>query len=240
MIVLLLAVAVNVEATVASIVRADYAGDRAALARLREELPDQRDKLILYWRGFASWRRAFNGFNDGTDPRDLGDDLEKALADFEKAASLDETFADAKAAAASCLFTLTFMHRQDPAAVKRYVSQAMPLMKDALRLQPGNPRVLWVWGADLWYLPESRGGGEAKAIATYEQGLRGARAETRRTSALEPRWGEPELLMNLAWANAHRQKPDREAAEKYARAALTLVPDWHYVRDLLLPQIQRQ
>lgn len=32
--------------------------------------------------------------------------------------------------------------------------------------------------------------------------------------------------------------PDLQQAEAYAGQALALVPDWHYVRDILLPKIQ--
>ena len=42
---------------------------------------------------------------------------------------------------------------------------------------------------------------------------------------------------NLAWSNLNRTTPDLAAAEGYARSALLLVPYWHYVRDILLPQI---
>jgi len=51
-------------------------------------------------------------------------------------------------------------------------------------------------------------------------------------------WGEPELLMNLAWSNLNRTTPDLNAAEQYAQAALKLVPYWGYVRDILMPQIR--
>ena len=54
---------------------------------------------------------------------------------------------------------------------------------------------------------------------------------------LEPSWGEPELLMNLAYSNLNKNTPDVNAAERQARAALEIVPYWHYVRDILLPQI---
>jgi hypothetical protein len=37
---------------------------------------------------------------------------------------------------------------------------------------------------------------------------------------LMPSWGEPELLMNLAWANLNSSAPDRNAAEQYAQSAL--------------------
>jgi hypothetical protein len=52
-----------------------------------------------------------------------------------------------------------------------------------------------------------------------------------------PSWGEAELLMNLAYSHLTRSTPDLTAAEQYARAALALIPSWHYVRDILLPQI---
>jgi hypothetical protein len=46
------------------------------------------------------------------------------------------------------------------------------------------------------------------------------------------------LLMNLAWSHLNRVTRDIAAAESNARAALTLVPNWHYLRDVLLPQIR--
>src|SRR5690348_15701415 len=61
---------------VEQIKRADYEGDRAALQRLHGELPTSAaDKPVasrlLYWRGFALWRRAINGFNETPTPTDL-------------------------------------------------------------------------------------------------------------------------------------------------------------------------
>jgi hypothetical protein len=44
--------------------------------------------------------------------------------------------------------------------------------------------------------------------------------------------------MSLAWSNLNRTNPDLDAAEKEARAALDLVPYWHYVRDILMQQIR--
>ncbi|MEP6768949.1 MAG: hypothetical protein ABJC61_09790 [Acidobacteriota bacterium] len=58
------------------------------------------------------------------------------------------------------------------------------------------------------------------------------------TDVLDPSWGQPELLMNLAFANLNRTDPDVAAADRYARDALALVPYWHYIRDILIPQIE--
>ena len=52
------------------------------------------------------------------------------------------------------------------------------------------------------------------------------------TDPLTPSWGEPENLMSLAWCSLNKKAPDPQQAEAYARQALALVPDWHYVRDI--------
>ena len=72
---------------VAQIQRADYEGDRAAMQRGYDELkPFMEDQKlasrIRYWRGFAKWRRAINGFNDAIDPKELARDLNTALDEF--------------------------------------------------------------------------------------------------------------------------------------------------------------
>jgi hypothetical protein len=83
-----------------------------------------------------------------------------------------------------------------------------------------------------------RGGGQEKSIATYQKGLDAIREHKGSTNVpLEPTWGEPELLTSLAWSNLNRTTPDLKAAEQCAQSALKLVPYWHYVRDILMPQI---
>jgi len=44
--------------------------------------------------------------------------------------------------------------------------------------------------------------------------------------------------MNLAYMYSHAPAPDRELALAYASGALVAVPEWHYVRDVLMPQIE--
>lgn len=229
---------------IAQIQRADYEGDRAALARLREALPAVADDTALlarlhYWRGFAMWRRALNGFNDGVAAAALEQDLAECVTEFRAALAAAPGWSEAKIGIASCLVNQSFlgMRRNDPSARELFTASVV-LMNDVRQAAPDNPRFLWVEGANQWYAPSERGGGQEKAIATYERGLASARRTTNSGSdLLDPTWGEPELLMNLAFAELNRATPDREAAERRAREALALVPHWHYVRDLLLPQI---
>jgi tetratricopeptide (TPR) repeat protein len=229
---------------VKKIQRADYEGDRAALRQLLDQLAPISSDLHLgsrvrYWRGFALWRRALNGFNDRVDMAEQDRDLAQAVTEFEEALKLDPKFTDAKAALISCLQNLLFIHRAEPERVNDLVARFVPLQREALAEAPDNPRLLWVRGAREWYNPPERGGGQVIALATYARGLELARAQKGQiTDPMEPSWGEPELLMNLAFANLNATKPDVAAAEKYAQGALVLVPYWHYVRDILMPQIR--
>ena len=112
---------------VVQIQRADYEGNRAALKTLYSELapiPEDRKlaSRVLYWRGFALWRRAFNGFNDAADPADLGQDLQQAVKEFDDASAKDPGVAvDAKVGAGSCLSNLMFLNRKDPARIQELV-----------------------------------------------------------------------------------------------------------------------
>ena len=224
--------------------KADYAGDRKALASLAGEMAPYSEKGALasrarYWRGFALWRRALNGFNEtDSDPKDLQRDLMAAIRDFTEAAKDPRLAGDAKSAAAACSWNLLYLNREDAELRQGYLKEGVRLIEEAKKAAPDNPRVLWVVGGGEWYVPVERGGGQAKAIETYERGLALARKQKgSATDPLEPSWGEPELHMNIAWSDLNRATPDLAAAESNARAALAIVPSWHYVKDILLPQI---
>lgn len=232
---------------VAGIQRADYEGDRASLRRLYEELTQlpaadepRFASRLRYWQGFALWRRALNGFSDAATPEDLTRDLEQAVVEFEEALRLDRAFTDAKVGVLSCIGNLAAMQRDDPVRMKEAIPRIMQLAKETLAASPENPRVYWALGPVRWWTPAEQGGGQDAAFAMYEKGLQLARQQRgARTGALEPSWGEPELLMSLAWSSLNKSRPDAGAAETYAREALRLVPHWRYVRNVLLPQIEQ-
>jgi hypothetical protein len=235
----------SMAAIVARIQKADYEGDRKALVRLAAELAPYTLNGPLasrarYWRGFALWRRALNAFNEkDVDPKEIERDLSGAVAEFQEAIAKDPGLADAKSAAAACLWSLSWLNRDDAELRTKYLKEGIRLKDEAQKAAPDNPRVLWVVGGGEWYVPVERGGGEKKAIETYERGLELARKQKGSvTDPLEPTWGEAELHMNLAWSHLGRATPDLDAAERNARAALAIVPTWHYVRDILLPQIR--
>jgi hypothetical protein len=232
----------NAARIVAQIQRADYEGDQAAMQRGYDDLEPflQNQKLasrIRYWRGFAQWRRAINGFNDSVDPKESEQHLKTALDEFKIAMEKDPTFVDAKVGTISCLGFLAFMNRKDQTRAKELVGQILPLVKEADEMARNNPRLIWVHGPIFWNTPPERGGGQEKAIENYQRGLEACSKIKASDDPLEPSWGKPELMMSLAYSYLNTNAADANAAERYAREALEIVPYWHYVRDILLPQI---
>jgi hypothetical protein len=230
---------------VAQIQKADYEGDRSTLQRLYGELaPFTGNKefasRVFYWRGFALWRKAINGFNENVDRKDLEHDLQQAAEEFDNSASADPAFVDAKIALGSCFGLLAYaVGKKDAAEQQALLAKSKQAITDARAAAPNNPRLLWVLGPVYWNIPPDRGGGQARAIEAYEKGLETIRSHKNATTdPLDPSWGEPELLMSLAWSNLNRATADLDAAEQNAGSALALVPYWHYVRDILVPQIQ--
>ena len=227
---------------VSRIQRADYEGDRVMLKRRYDELaPFLENKTlsarVRYWRGFALWRRAINGFNDSVDPKELERDLQAALDEFDKVTENEPGFAETKIGAVSCISLLGFIHLKDPERFQELIAQIGPVLKTAKEVAPDNPRLLWVLGPNVFIAPTERGGGQEKAIEMYEKGLDLIRKSKPSNDRLEPNWGEPELLMSLAYSNLNKNTPDVNLAERQARSALEIVPYWHYTRDILLPQI---
>jgi hypothetical protein len=229
---------------VSNIQRADYEGDQVKMQQRYDELTPFLASIglasrVRYWRGFAMWRKAINGFNDSVDPTELEQDLKVALDEFGAATKIDPGFVDAKIATISCLGYLTFMHRRDnQARARELIGQMLPLVEETKEAARDNPRFLWVLGPILWNTPPERGGGQDKAIENYERGLAVIeKNHNPSTDSLEPSWGKPELMMNLAYSHLNKNAPDVNATERYARSALEIVPYWHYVRDILLAQI---
>jgi hypothetical protein len=227
----------------ASAIRAaDYRGEREELRRLASALDDVKDSKLAayrdYWRGFALWRRALNGMNETPTPNDAGDDLKHGVASFRASLEHRPDWIEAKVGLFGCwaaLMSLDIDARQK----SEILSAAIPVVKELKEKGAENPRALWlVGGTQLW---SPRGSDPSGASATYRRGLAAAGAESLRNEKPAdwvPAWGAPELLMTLAFVYSNSALRNRDVAQAYADGALAAVPDWHYVRDILVPQIQ--
>jgi hypothetical protein len=227
----------------AKIMSADYRADLDELARLRQEvLPlagqPEAGYLAHYWAGFASWRLAINGASSrGMSAENLKSHLTAAAADFDTSVRLRDDFADGYAAAAQVKSWLAAFHRGDAAAVRELLASSRQMLARAKDLAPENPRVLWALGGSLLFTPAEYGGNPERAIETYRRMVQAAEAPVPASSPL-PDWGKPEALMSLAYAHLNQAAPDLNAAAEEAHAALQLQPEWFYVREILVPQIE--
>jgi hypothetical protein len=227
---------------VARIQRADYEGDRPTLKNCYDALAplvDNRElaSRIRYWRGFARWRDGINSGNETIEPSEMEKLFMAGADEFKGALALDPTFVDAKVGLISCLGHVVYLHRNEKARAQELVKQIYPLIAEAKEAAPDNPRLLWVLGPVLYYAPPEKGGGIPKVIENYERGLTICSQLKPPTDKLEPSWGRPELLMSVAYTYLTKNPPELDKAEQNARAALEIVPYWHYARDMLLPQI---
>ncbi|HUJ12514.1 MAG TPA: hypothetical protein VL284_01895 [Thermoanaerobaculia bacterium] len=224
----------------ARVMSADYRADFDELARVRDELagwPNDRDGAYLahYWKGYASWRIAINGASHSMKGEDLAKNLKSAAADFYASIRLNVDFADAYAAVTMVNSWLGTFSMSDPAALRERISLSQALLARAAALDPKNPRMLWARGAFLLYPPASK---TAEAIDTYKEMLAEAERRGEDPSSPLPDWGKPEALMSIAYASLALSPPDLATAREDAQAALKLRPEWSYVRDTLLPDIE--
>jgi hypothetical protein len=224
-----------------AVMRADYGADLDGLARVRSDLAPLRahprhGALASYWSGFASWRWALNGVSRAASPDSIQAAILQALAAFEAAIRCDGDFADAEAGAASVAGWLASM-QTDGDSTRHYARLGRAHQQRALALEPRNPRVLWVVGGNVFNTPPEFGGDQARAIELWRQALAACDSE-RVDEPLAPDWGRAEAWMALAAGYHYMKSPDDRAAEVAARAALALQPDWYYVREVLLPQIE--
>ena len=224
---------------------ADYRGDREALARLDTELArldaGSLNEYRDYWRGFALWRRAINGFNETPRPDDVTADLQKAVERFQTSLQERPDWIEAKLALVGCWGNLIYLAGDDAEKRKAIFAQSGPTFLWVMANAGDNPRALWIRGGMEFGAPPPIGGDFAKASATLRYGVACAWREALANPsppAWIPTWGGPENLMNLAYLFSHGKEPDRAAALAYAEGAVTAVPEWHYVRDILIPQIE--
>jgi hypothetical protein len=225
----------------AAVMSADYRGDLAGLAALRTQASEISNDsrfgyLADYWSGFASWRIVVNGAGAKLNADDAKANLAHAVIDFESSIRKKDDFADGYASAAAVHGWLAAYNRADQAAMKQEVDIFKRDINRALELEPNNPRVLWIEAVPYLVLPPERGGNIDHAIELYRTMLENSRPPQPRSPL--PDWGRAEALMSLANADIMKPSPDVDQATVEAQEALRLQPEWHFVRDILIPQIE--
>jgi hypothetical protein len=225
----------------AGIMSADYRADIPQLQTLRIEakkLSGDSDLGYLadYWSGFASWRIVINGSSAKMAREDVKANIDNAVIDFESSVQKKSDFADGWASAGAVHGWLAAINaKTDTDAMNREIEIFKRDVDRALALEPNNPRVLWIQAVPFRVMPPDRGGNLDRAIELYKMMI--ANAHPLDPASPFPDWGKAEALMSLASAETAKPSPDFDGAMSNAREAIRLQPDWHYVKDILIPMI---
>jgi len=228
---------------IAAVQDADYRADLPALRRLHIELEPQlrnprRARAARYWRGFAMWRRALNAANLNLPADSILVDLDGSLTEFGAALAIDSSYVEAKIGAAAVLMNTAYFRRDEVVRSGEHMRRALRILAEVKGADPDNPRLVFVAAArTYWAAPES-GGDRRLAIQEVDHALRRAEARPAGRPPLEPTWGVAELHMQLAFFHLNLPIPELDLARRHAQSALDRRPDWQYVREILLPQIE--
>ncbi len=228
-------------AAVRAIRVADFRGERGDLRRLAADIDQVKARELLayrdYWRGFALWRSALNGFNETPTPADLQADLEGATQAFRAALKIRPDWIEPKVALAFKLGLELRVPRAGPPRGAAPRGGAPWASTKGPGPSEHNPRLADRRAATLPARRRGRGGRHLPARPAGRPG-RGPSQRPGLDAGISTAWGAAEHLMSLAYAHSKGALAERETAQAYADGALALAPDWHYVRDILVPQIQ--
>jgi tetratricopeptide (TPR) repeat protein len=107
------------------------------------------------------------------------------------------------------------------------------LLAQAIKAAPTSPRVLMFSGRSLLFTPKMFGGDPVEGAALLRRAV--DRFATGGTDTPGPRWGHADAL---AWLGvAHRQSGDLAAARVAWEQALSIEPDYAWVKRVLLPSL---
>jgi len=202
----------------------------AARWRLDEAPPGEARARLRYLLAYANWRLL------GADPAPAGN-ARDALADEAEStlrtnldARDDDVEAHALLGAVYGMKIGSSMWRG--ITIGRRASRAFD---EARAVDEGNPRFLLLKGLDVYHRPERFGGGLERAERWFRSAVGFFAAQP--SDAPWPHWGRRDAHAWLGRTLARLGDPDA-AREQYERA-LAIEPGYAWVRDRLLPDLDR-
>ena len=224
--------------------KAVASGDIATLREVRRELVESMDEASDsadrgdYTLAYVDWRLALLHPVDGVDKRIEKENekiretlLEEAQELLEDAVERDPEDAESHA----LLGTIHGARISSMWSGMRRGPKADRALERASELAPTNPRVEFQMGVGAFFKPGMFGGGDDKARAHLERALELFAAEP--ASAPWPNWGHVDAWIWLGRVHVEQKEYDRARAA-YEKA-FELSPEHAYVRDELLPQLER-
>jgi len=110
-------------------------------------------------------------------------------------------------------------------------------IEKAFELAPENPRVSFIAGQSAFYTPKMFGGGKDKARKHLLKAVECFQT-FQPEQAIDPDWGEEEAYTFLGLVA--NDEDSYGEAKQYFEKALEINPNWSWVKDVLLPELDKK
>lgn len=168
-------------------------------------------------------------FHYYSDPMQKTRVVNDGIMHLERSIELNDDFAESRILLAG-LYGLKI--GIDPSLASQLGTKAASNFTKAKKLDPGNPRLYLVKGKSAVYKPEAFGGGSAVAKKELNTALHYF-AEYKGQDDTYPHWGHAETY---AWlGRISEMEKDVVLAEKHFKSALSVDPNYNWVKMFLLP-----
>lgn len=160
--------------------------------------------------------------------------LQDALSHLEECLRLNPFFVEAYILKAD-IYNISISNDKDKAIDLSEL--AAESLSKATTLEPSNPRIFLVKGRSEYYTPPGYGGGNTPAKKSLKKSAK-LFLTYKPKSPGYPDWGHEEVY---AWLGQIAVREDSlGSAEKYYAKALELNPRYSWVRDMLLPRLDKK
>lgn len=188
-------------------------------------------KLAHYYIGYADYR--LGSIFEEIEKDQKQSYINEAIEHLEEATEIAPDFAEGWALLGNCygIKATGFFSGM------KYGPKSEKAIDRALSLSPENPRVLTIYGISLMHKPAIVGGSTQKAIEVFKRAAT-FYSKPKIQAEIYPDWGHVE---NYAWlAQAYIRSEQYEEALKTYRKALEINPDYYWVKEVLLPALDKK
>ena len=210
---------------------ADLQSARAQFERLLSQ--NDQKFLIHYYIGFADYNLV-NFCQTKNDKKMMSKVLEDGIEHLEQSIELKNDFAESQGLLSSLLGQKIGLN---PIKGIYLGPKSGMIMSKAIELDPQNPRLHYLSGVSAYFTPGMFGGGKDKAREALKKAtdlFKTYKAQ----SNLYPDWGERDAY---AWLGIIAADSDSlELANSYYEKALTIDPDFNWVKFSLKPALDEK
>ncbi len=205
---------------------------KQARALAKQATGGEREALAHYYAALADYRMSNRLPEDDEDRRERV--IEDAIGHLKRATEINGTMADAWALLSGCYGQMMGM---SPMKAMSLGPKSDEAMEKAKKHGPENPRVWIISGTSDFYTPSMFGGDKEKALKKFKKAARLAE-QASTDDPLMPSWGHAE---SHAWVGVAHMEAERYGQARTAfETALNLNPDYGWVKQVLLPELEEK